>query len=119
MIGELSEKYYTPEQRASLEQRARDVGEDRMRDAQTEWAELIAAVREQMQRGADPASETMSSLARRWKALIEEFTGGDAGIRKSLGNMWSSEAGLHKMTGLDADVMQYAGKAIAALKTET
>jgi len=33
--------------------------------------------------------------------------------------MWSSEAGLHKMTGLDADVMQYAGKAIAALKTET
>jgi len=60
MIGELSEKYYTPEQRASLEQRARDVGEDRMRDAQTEWAELIAAVREQMQRGADPASETMS-----------------------------------------------------------
>ena len=39
------EDYYTPEQLDVLKQRREQLGEDRINQSHTDWAELIAAVR--------------------------------------------------------------------------
>src|SRR5947209_2153502 len=64
---EKSSKYYTPEQLEALAQRRETVGEERIRQVETEWPELIAEVRAAMERGEDPRSGHVQTLARRWR----------------------------------------------------
>ncbi len=113
MVG----KYYTPEQMEQLKQRGEMLGEDHIRQVESEWPELIAKVQAEMDKGTDPADERVQALARRWKELVEEFTGGDPGITKSLGNLWQGETTVHGMdTGNMRGLMGYVQKAWAARK---
>ena len=89
------EKYYTPEQLGELGDRAAAIGEERIRQSQADWQVLMDEVRAEMDRGTDPADPRVQSLAARWKALIEEFTGGNPGIAQSLGRMWQEETNIH------------------------
>ena len=109
------EKYYTPEQMKQLEERARELGPDHIKAVEAEWPQLIARVKDCMARGVDPTSEEMLPLARRWKELVREFTGGDAGIARSVSQVYQNEPSVRERTGLDAEVMQYVGKAMAVL----
>jgi MerR family transcriptional regulator, thiopeptide resistance regulator len=88
------EKYYTPEQREELSARAAEIGDDRIRQSQVDWQTLMDEVRTEMERGTDPADPRVQALAARWKALIEEFTGGNPGIAQSLGRMWKEETSI-------------------------
>ncbi|OWK35678.1 MerR family transcriptional regulator [Fimbriiglobus ruber] len=85
------EKYYTPEQLDELKARREQVGEDRMRQVGDEWKELMAAVRTEMDQGADPADPRVQALAKKWMALVHEFTGGNPGIAAAVRNMYESE----------------------------
>lgn len=113
------EKYYTPEQLEQLKARKEQVGEERIRQVQEEWPKLHAEVRAEMEKGTDPSSERMQVLARRWMALVREFSGGDPGIEQSLRRMYQQEDTIH---GMDVQAMRpmmdYVGRAIAAAKKE-
>ena len=89
------ERYYTPEQLEELNARAALIGEERIRQSQVDWQTLMDEVRAEMERGTDPADPRVQALAARWKALIEEFTGGDPAIAQSLGRMWKEETNIH------------------------
>ena len=68
-----------------------------------------------MEAGTDPTDERVQELARRWMELIEEFTGGDPSIRRSLGNVWQEEENVGGMdTAHMRDLMDYVGQANAA-----
>lgn len=110
------EKYYTEEQLEALKQRAEALGEEHIRQAEADWATLIEEVRAEMARDADPSSEPVQQLARRWKGLIEAFTGGDPGITSSLRTMYEQE-GPEKASRnmLDGEVMAYMGRALKTL----
>lgn len=95
------ESYYTPEQLDYLRQRREIVGDERIREVEAEWPRLIAEVKAAVARGMDPASAPARELARRWNSLVEEFTGGDPGIRKSLNKMYESEPDLAKAQGME------------------
>jgi hypothetical protein len=72
-----------------------------------------------MDQGTDPADERVQALARRWKELVEEFTGGDPGITQSVGRMWQEETTIHGMdTGNMRRLMGYVQKAWAAASKE-
>jgi DNA-binding transcriptional MerR regulator len=111
------EKYYTPEQLEQLMARKEQVGEECIRQAQEEWPKLHAEVRAEMEKETDPASEPAQALARRWMALVHEFTGGDPGIEQSLRKMYEQEPTIH---GMDVQAIrplrEYMDKAIAAAK---
>jgi DNA-binding transcriptional MerR regulator len=111
------DKYYTPEQRKELEERRQAIGDDRIRQVEGEWKELMEQVKAEMDKGTDPASETVQALARRWMGLVHEFTGGNPGIEKSLKTMYREEPTVHGMdTGPMKEMMGYIQKAVAAGK---
>jgi hypothetical protein len=95
------------------------VGAARIREVQAEWTRLFRELAEARERGEDPAGEAAQALARRARALIEEFTGGDPGIRSSLAAMYRAEGGpqVVERHGMDVapDVWEYMGAAMRAL----
>ncbi|MCR9245277.1 MAG: TipAS antibiotic-recognition domain-containing protein [bacterium] len=101
------EKYYSKEQLAQLQARAEALGEDTIRAAEAEWPRLIAAMRDKMAAGAPPDDPEVMALARRWDELIEQFTGGDDGIRESLANLYRGEPQVAEERGLDGGLGDY------------
>ena len=85
------DRHFSPEQREQQAQRRELLGDQRIQDAQNEWAELIDDVRTAMARGTDPRSSAGLRLAERWNGLVGEFTGGDPGIERSLRDIYRAE----------------------------
>jgi hypothetical protein len=114
-MSERLDRYYTLEQLEYLEERRRELGEERIRQAEAEWSELIERVRAEMEAGTDPSSERVQALARRWMGLINEFTGADPGIERSVGDMWQQEENIY---GIDTremrEMMAYVSRAMDA-----
>jgi hypothetical protein len=107
----MHEQYYTPEQLEQLAARREALGEEGMRKAQDDWTELIAAVEAEREQGTDPADPRVQALMDRWQALIQAFTGGDAGITASLKRMYSEQASRGAMS---AGLQEYVGRAMEA-----
>ncbi len=107
------EKYYTPEQLKQLEERGRIVGQERIEQVQQDWPKLIAEVRAEMEKGTDPSHPKVQRMAARWKALVEEFTGGDAQLSESVRKLYAQEPSMRAKAGIDAELMEYIGKASA------
>ncbi len=110
------EKYFTKEQLTDLENRRTTVGEERLKAVAQEWPVLISEVRTEMEKGTDPTSSIVLALAERWVNLINEFTGGNSQHAQSLKNMYQQEQSVSTKNGLDSEIMNYIGKAIAQLK---
>lgn len=86
---EWMKKYYTEEQLADLARRGTPEVLER---GQRAWQELIGEVQAAAAEGLDPASERAQALAARWEGLVEEFTGGDPGIRENLRRLYADQA---------------------------
>lgn len=113
------ERHFTPEQLAWLQERGERLGEPRIQAVQDAWAELIPQMRAAMERGADPASDEVQALARRWKALVEEFTGGDAGIEQGVRRVYQAEGEQLRARHENVptpELFAYVGRAMAALQ---
>ena len=109
------ERYYTSEQLERLKERADALGEDGMQRAQEDWARLIAEVEAERLAGADPADARLTPLVERWNALVEQFIGGDSGIRASLQRLYDTEGPERASQGaVSAETMEYARRAIRA-----
>jgi DNA-binding transcriptional MerR regulator len=109
------EKYYTPEQLAQFDARAKEVGQEAIDQAPQQWDDLFTAVTAEMEAGTDPADPKAQELAKRWLALVTLFTGGDPGIYNSLRSMYENE---DNVMGMDTKAirlkMEYIMKAAAA-----
>lgn len=114
-LEELIERHYTPEQRALLRDRADSVGSDAIERAQREWRELFDAFRTAKEAGEAPDAETVRPLAQRARELVEAFTGGDPGVRESLGRMYAENPELPRRWGVDRELWQFVQAAQAAL----
>jgi len=83
---EWSQKYYSPEARAKVEERKKLWSPELQAQVTKDWAELLADVEAAL--NEDPASPKAQGLAARWRKLLAGFTGGDADIQKGLNTMW-------------------------------
>src|SRR3954470_4552788 len=111
----MHQRYYTPEQLERLQQRRRSIGEDAIRDVEREWGEIFATLRAEMEAGTDPADPKLRPIALRGRELLAMFTGGDAGIKQSLNEMWQNEDPAKLSHGMvDAETMAFYGKVQAA-----
>ncbi len=106
------EKHFSPEQLEALRKRGEALGPEALQAAQEEWPRLIASVREEMEKGTDPASDQVQLLANRWTALIQAFSGGDSQIEASLAGMYQAEPDAAAQQGLDPALFKYIGAAM-------
>jgi DNA-binding transcriptional MerR regulator len=107
---EMHERYFTEEQRAAIATRA-----DGAAAGERAWALLIADARAEHAAGTDPRDPRVQEIARRWRALIDEFTGGDPGILDGLQRMYREEGPeAASRGGVDAELMAYVGEALRA-----
>jgi MerR family transcriptional regulator, thiopeptide resistance regulator len=116
----MMEKYFTPEQLKHMQERRQTVGEEHLQHKQAEWADLIAHVRAEMERGTDPADARVQPLAHQWLRLVEESTGGDPGIKQAVKRLWEEQGDtLVAQHGSQYDwrpIRGYMEKAVAAAK---
>ena len=101
------ERHYTPEQLQQLADRREAMGEDAIRAVEAEWPRLFEKVGAEMDAGTDPADPRVQALVDRWDELVTMFTGGDPGIRQSLGTAAeANREGMSQMMGLEPDRMR-------------
>jgi len=109
----MMERYYTPEQLEQLERRRAELGDDAIRRAEAEWAQLIAEAEELRSAGVEPTDPRVQPLAARWRELVARFTGGDAGIHSSLNAMYENEGPERASRGaLSAELMEWMRRAM-------
>jgi DNA-binding transcriptional MerR regulator len=85
-----TKNYYSPEAQQKIDARASAISKDEIEEGQRAWTQLIAEI-EAAAQSEDPAGEHAQELARRWKALVHEFTGGDTSIQSGLNKLWSDQ----------------------------
>jgi len=90
-VDETTGTYFTPEQLAVLARRRAELG-PAVEAAQERWPRLIAEVEAAIADGTDPASARGQELAAEWRGLLEQFHGGDPGLRESLYRMREENA---------------------------
>jgi MerR family transcriptional regulator, thiopeptide resistance regulator len=114
------ENYYSPEQLDLLKKRRELVGEERMQQAPKDWEILMAEVRAEREQGTNPTDPKVLDLARRWRALVNEFTGGDSAVAQSLGRLWKEQGdqivAQHAMQDDPRELFDYIGRALETLK---
>jgi len=82
VLEPITQRHYTAADRAALAARPYDQAE-----IGRQWMALIAEAKALMAAG-DPASPAAQDLGRRWKALYEQFTGGDKAIQSKVDAVW-------------------------------
>ena len=116
------ERHFTDEQRQALRERAEALGPDRIRDAEQQWARLIADVRREIDAGTPPEDVRVVALAREWQSLLDEFTNGRFDIAHSAGRMMRADPTARRRMaamGLSAQVMDYVAQAMAHLESSS
>ncbi|HEV7702667.1 MAG TPA: MerR family transcriptional regulator [Gemmatimonadaceae bacterium] len=113
------EKYFTPEQLEVLRDKRTSITQQHMDEVRDSWNEIIPKVRHAMAANADPTSPEIVAIAKRWKELVEEFTGGDPKIAQAVKTMYENEGPtLQQQLGEvpTPEMFVYISKAFAAMK---
>lgn len=105
------DKYYTQEQLDYLAKRRELFTDEEMAAVQDEWQRIFADLRAAMEAGTDPKDPSVQAIMKRSDELIAMFTGGDEGVRKSLGNLWANEQAPKQMMGIDDALADYLRRA--------
>jgi DNA-binding transcriptional MerR regulator len=82
VLEPITHRHYTPADRAALAARPYDQAE-----IGRQWMVLMEEARVLMAAG-DPASPAAQDLGRRWKALYEQFTGGNKNLESKVNAVW-------------------------------
>ncbi len=113
-------KYYSPEARAKIEERAKDWTPEKQQQATQAWSDLIRDVEASLHE--DPAGEKARALAARWRELVGQFTDGDpevaAGLRKLYADQgnWPGEFQGQMKGFMKKEVWDFIGKAMGCGK---
>lgn len=118
-------KYYTDEawaeltrRREAMTEKLREIAMEGTRRWQALYKDIVASL------DAEPAGPVAQALLDRWKALVDEFTGGNAAIKEGLGRAWNDRdnwsEGMKKSSEAFGDprVWEFVHKAAAARKAQ-
>jgi DNA-binding transcriptional MerR regulator len=84
-------QYFSKEQQRDLQQRHDAFGPEAMQQAQQAWATLGEDLSAAVADGLAPDSPAGKDIGRRFRTLIDGFTGGDVQMEQSLGEMNRNE----------------------------
>ncbi|MFO1507736.1 MAG: MerR family transcriptional regulator [Lysobacterales bacterium] len=110
--GEILGRHFTAEERERLRRHAGQLGEAGLQQAQTEWPRLIKEVRAAMNLGIPATDPSVVEMGRRWYALIQAFTGGDANLGRKMKQAYAEEPQAMAAFGMDNAMFAYVGEAM-------
>ncbi len=115
---EWKRQYFSPEAQAKVAERRRLWSPELQEKASQDWNDLHKDVEACL--NEDPAGPKVQALAARWRALVEQFTGGDPEIQKGLNAMWSDSANWPKdvkaQSFMRPELQEFMRKALTAKK---
>lgn len=106
---------FTPEEMEKIDQQGEKLGRAKIREVEREWPELIEKVKAEMNAGTPPDDPDVQKLARRWRELVQMFSGGDSGIERKLDDAYERTPEFGAQFGLDPALFKYVGEAMAHL----
>ena len=109
----ISAKYFSPEEAQALSARKFD-----QEAVGREWESVIADAKRLMAIG-DPYSPEALAVARRWQALVNQFSGGDPAIANKVRSIWNDAMADPKAAPklpLNPQVFAFVGKSMGKLK---
>lgn len=112
--GEILGQHFTAEERERLRQRAEQYGAENMQKYQQQWPALIAQVRAAMEAGTPADDPAVVELGRRWHALVNAFSGGDASLARKMKDAYHKEPQAMAAQGMDPAMFAYVGEAMRA-----
>lgn len=92
VVDETVKQYFSEEQLTELAERREQAGERAISDVESGWRDLLPRVTAAVESGMDPASPQAQAMAQQWMDLLEQFHGGDDGLRESLYRMQAENA---------------------------
>jgi DNA-binding transcriptional MerR regulator len=110
------EEHWGPDAMGRIAARGAALGEDAIREVEEAWPVLFADVRSAMEGGVDPADPRAQALGRRWRELVEMFTGGDPEIAAGLERLYQEQdpATLTHSADVDPALWSYVERIHAA-----
>jgi len=87
-----TEKYYSPEARAKIDERKKEWLPEMQAEAEQAWRDVFADAEAAVAAGEDPAGERAQALGARWKKLELGFTRGDREVAEGLTKLWGDRA---------------------------
>ncbi|HEU5139385.1 MAG TPA: MerR family transcriptional regulator [Bacillales bacterium] len=112
-VIQMKEKYFTPEQLDEMKKQFEQVSPEERKQHEEEWAELVAALRKEFEKGTPPESLNVTHLAKRWNDFMDMVTGGDTEIVKSAEHYYKDNPELAHQQGIDKAFYEYIKKAMA------
>jgi len=111
----ISEKYFSEDERTALSAKKFDQA-----DISRQWEQVIADAKAAMAKG-DPAAPPALDAARRWKALVDQFTGGDPAVAGKVRAIWGeamADPNAAPKLPLSPEVFAFMSRAMAVLKEQ-
>ena len=106
-------QYFTPEQLEAMKKRVEGIDPAQQAQAEQEWNTLMTGLRRHMESGTPPRDPEAAELAKRWKSLIELFSGGDPAIIRASERFHADNPGNPLQYGMDGRLYQYIGSALS------
>ncbi len=110
------EEHWGPENLERIAARREALGDDAIREVEEAWPALFADVRAAMDEGVDPADPRAQALGRRWRELVEAFTGRDPELAAGLDRLYREQdpATLTRSADVDPALWAYVERIHAA-----
>jgi MerR family transcriptional regulator, thiopeptide resistance regulator len=112
--GEILGQRFTPEEREQLRLRAERHGAENMQKYQQQWSVLIAQVGAAMDAGTPTDDPAVIELGRRWHALVNAFSGGDAGLVRKMKDACQKQPRAMATQGMEPAMFVYIGEVMQA-----
>jgi DNA-binding transcriptional MerR regulator len=106
---------FSDEEKAQLDTRREEMGEEKIKEVEKEWPELIAKVRAEMAKGSAPSDPDVQKLAKRWNELVMMFTGGDKQVENKLNEAYEESPDFAASMGLDKELFEFIEQAMSDL----
>jgi hypothetical protein len=101
-------KYLTPTEVQRVREARNKIGD--------QWPPLVAAMRKHFEAGTDVRDAEVRTLAAQWQKLFDVTHANDDGsLRLKLRAAYAQEPELLRATGLDLPLLEFVGRAMAAL----
>ncbi len=111
------ENVFTAEQQEEIRKRGVELGKEKIVEVENEWPQLMAKVKEEMNKGAKPKDPSVQKLAARWMELVKMFTGGNPEIEAKMRKQYEEKPDLMRtFGGPDPKMIQFIHQAIENLE---